>query len=394
MSATAARRLALWALLVLVIAIGAAALNGMRTANQLPFDPDNPEDNGMQALARVLEQEGVEVTVARGLPALLRAPVSSETTVLVAGTALLGPDAGQQVMEYAASAGRLVVLTPESNTEEALGLPVEGGTRAQTGAAAPACEAMLLHWREGDEISAGNRLVEVTADAGSAQPCFPPTPGYNAGGAQAGYLVELPATADARGGSAHPDAVVAGIASSLTNEHITDDANAAAGLRLLGAHEQLVWYLPSIADAGDTPPQSLIDVLPDAFLPSVVVLVLALGATMVWRGRRLGPVVTEPLPAVIRSVETTQSRSRMYHRAADRDRALASLQLAARRRLASRVGLSQHAPPEQVVRALAEATGRHTDELHRLLVDASAPDDETLVRIAREVRSLEEGMIG
>lgn len=390
MTASRTRKLALWTLLVLVIAIGTAALNGMRTANQLPFDPDNPEDNGMQALARVLEQEGVEVTVARGLPALLRAPVSSETTVLVAGTALLGPDAGRQVMEHAASAGRLVVLTPESNTEEALGLPVEGSARTQTGTAAPACGATLLHWRAGDEISHSNRLVEVTGDAGSVQPCFPPTPGYNAGGAQAGFLVELP------GGdsSAHPDTVVAGIASSLTNEHITNDANAAAGLRLLGAHEQLVWYLPSIADAGDTPPQSLIDVLPDAFLPSVVVLVLSLGATMVWRGRRLGPVVTEPLPAVIRSVETTQSRSRMYHRAADRDRALASLQLAARRRLASRVGLSQHAPPEQVVRALTEATGRHTDELHRLLVDASAPDDETLVRIAREVRSLEEGMIG
>ncbi|WP_256840914.1 DUF4350 domain-containing protein [Ornithinimicrobium cryptoxanthini] len=390
MTATTARKLALWALLVLVIAIGAAALNGMRTANQLPFDPDNPEDNGMHALARVLEQEGVEVTVARGLPALLRAPLTPDTTVLVAGTALLGPDAGAQVMEYAASAGRLVVLTPESNTEEALGLPVEGGTRAQTGAAAPVCEATLLHWREGDEISAGNRLVEVTGDAGSPQPCFPPTPGYNAGGARAGFLIELPASSS----SAHPDTVVAGIASSLTNQHITDDANAAAGLRLLGAHEQLVWYVPSIADAGDTPPQSLIDVLPDAFLPSVMVLVLALGATMIWRGRRLGPVVTEPLPAVIRSVETTQSRSRMYHRAADRDRALASLQLAARRRLASRVGLSQHAPPEQLVRALAEATGRHTDELHRMLVDASAPDDETLVRIAREVRSLEEGMIG
>lgn len=390
MTAVTARKLALWALLVLLIAIGAAALNGMRTANQLPFDPDNPEDNGMQALARVLEQEGVDVTVARGLPALLRAPVSTDTTVLVAGTALVGADAGQQIMTYAEGAGLLVVLTPESNTQEALGLPVEGDTRAQTGAAAPACEATLLHWREGDEISAGNRLVEVTGDAGSAQPCFPPTPGYNAGGAQAGYLIELPATATVAG----PDTIVAGIASSLTNQHITADANAAAGLRLLGAHERLVWYVPSIADAGETPPQSLIDVLPDAFLPSVVVLVLALGATMIWRGRRLGPVVTEPLPAVIRSVETTQSRSRMYHRAADRERALAALQLAARRRLAARVGLSQHAPPEHVVRSLSEATGRHTEELHRLLVDATAPNDETLVRIAREVRSLEEGMIG
>nr|WP_306270162.1 DUF4350 domain-containing protein [Ornithinimicrobium sp. HY1793] len=360
----------------------------MRTANELPFDPDNPEDNGMQALARVLEQEGVDVTVARGLPQLLGTTVSSDTTVLVAGTALIGEDAGEQISAYAEGAGRVVVLSPESNTGAVLDLPVEGGNYAQVGAAAPHCEASLLTWRDGDEISGANRLVEMTSNSDGDETCFPPTPGYNAGGAQSGFVIELPATGE------RPDTVVAGIATSLTNQHITDDANAAAGLRLLGAHPHLVWYIPAISDAGDTAPQSLIDVLPDAFVPSVVLLVLALLATMIWRGRRLGPVVTEPLPAIIRSVETTQSRSRMYRRAQDRDRALAALQLAARRRLAARVGLTKHAQPEQIVRAVAEATGRHTDELHRLLVDASAPDDETLVRIAREVRSLEEGMIG
>lgn len=388
MTRTTTRKLALWGLLVLLIALGAALLNGMRTTNQLPFDPDNPEDGGMQALARVLEQEGVEVTVARNLPQLLGTPTSADTTVLVAGTALLGEEAGEEVMAYAGQAGLLVVLTPESNTADALGLPVEGSASAQVGAAAPGCESTILTWRDGDEISQANRLVRVTGERGDANPCFPPTPGYNAGGAQAGYLIEVPASGD------RPDTVVAGIASSLTNQHIDKDANAAAGLRLLGAHPHLVWYIPSVADAGETPPQSLLDVLPDAFLPSVVLLTVALLALMVWRGRRLGPVVTEPLPAVIRSIETTQSRGRMYHRARDRERALAALQLAARRRLAGRLGLTQHAQPQQIVRSLAEATGRHTDELHRLLVDPTAPDDETLVRIAREVRSLEEGMIG
>lgn len=388
MNRPVARRLAVWALVVLLVALTAALLNGMRTSNQLPFDPDNPEDGGMQALARVLDQQGVDVTVVRSLPRLLDTPVASDTTVLVAGTALLGEDAGEQLSTYAAQAGLLVVLTPETNTQDALGLPVEGRAASQVGAAAPGCEATVLRWRDGDEVSKANRLVRVTGGPDAAEPCFPPTPGYNAGGARAGFVVEIPASEE------RPDTVVAGIASSLTNEHIAQDANAAAGLRLLGAHPRLIWYIPSVADAGETAPQSLVDVLPDAFLPSVVVLVAALLATMLWRGRRLGPVVTEPLPAVIRSVETTRSRSRMYRRAQDRERALAALQLAARRRLAARLGLAAHTPPHQVVRSLAEVTGRHTDELHRLLVDPTAPDDETLVRIAREVRSLEEGMVG
>src|SRR5690606_20615576 len=304
-----------------------------------------------QALARVLEQQGVDVTVARGLAQLPPGPAPADTTVLVAGTDLVGEDSGRRLMAYAEGAGRVVVLSPGPNTDEVLGQPVVGSSTAQVGAAAPSCEADVLRWRDGDQISGANRLGEVTGDGDSALACFPPTPGYNAGGAMAGFVIELPA------GASRPETVVAGIAGSLTNERIEQHANAAAGLRLLGAHPRLIWYVPSVTDAGDVPPQSLIDVLPDAFLPSVVVLVLALGATMVWRGRRLGPVVTEPLPAVIRSVETTQSRSRMYQRARDRERALASLQLAARRRLALRVGLGAHARPEQVVRSLAQATG-------------------------------------
>lgn len=388
MSAKTARKLALWGLLVLLIAIGAAMLNGMRTANQLPFDPDNPEDNGMQALARVLESQGVDVTVARGLPQLRGADISADSTLLVAGTALIGEDTGHTVMEYAEDAGRLVVLTPESNTGQVLDLPVQARSTSQVGTAAPGCDATALSWRDGDELSGANRLVEVTGERDTALTCFPPSPGYNAGGAMAGFVIELPAQ-DTR-----PETIVAGIAGSLSNAHIDQDANAAAGLRILGAQPHLIWYIPSVADAGELPPQSLIDVLPDAFIPSVVVLLLALGATMIWRGRRLGPVVVEPLPAVIRSVETTQSRGRMYRRADDRERALASLQLATRRRLAVRLGLSAHARGDEVVLAVAHSTGRPTDELHRLLVDPTAPDDETLVRIAREVRSLEEGMIG
>lgn len=388
MTARRARRIGLWALLIVLIGLAAAALNGMRTTNQLPFDPDNPEDGGMQALARVLEQEGVEVTVARGLPRLLGTSVTPDTTVLVAGTSLIGEDAGQHLAEYAEGAGRVVLLSPESNAGDVLDLPVEGSVFSQSGAAGPDCESRLVTWREGDQITRADRLVEVTSTAETARLCFPPSPSYNAGGARAGFLVEFPASEQ------RPDTVVAGIAGSLTNEHITEEANAAAGLRLLGAHPRLVWYVPAVSDAGEAAPQGLVDVLPEAFVPSVVVLGLALLATMIWRGRRLGPVVVEPLPAIIRSVETTQSRSRLYRRAQDRERALAALQLAARRRLATRVGLTARAQPHDMVRAIAEATGRHTDEVHRLLVDSSAPDDETLVRIAREVRSLEEGMIG
>ena len=39
---------------------------------------------------------------------------------------------------------------------------------------------------------------------------------------------------------------------------------------------------------------------------------------MLWRGRRLGPLVVEPLPVVVKAVESTQGRGRLYRRVRDR----------------------------------------------------------------------------
>lgn len=383
------RRILVWGLVVVLVAAIGALIGGMDRSNTMPLDPDNAEDDGTRALVRVLEQQGVDVTVTRSLSSLQGTDLPADSTVVVVGSPFLGQEAGEQVREYAAGADRLVLLSPDPQVGDVLGLPFDTRSTPQVGAADPGCEATLVTWRDGDRISNGDTLVNVTGDRADAQACFPPSPSYNVGGALSGYVVELPATGD------RPEVVVAGIASSLTNEHITEEANAAAGLRILGKNPHLIWHIPAIGDAGDdTPPQTLGDVLPDAFAPGVTILVLALAAAMVWRGRRLGPVVTEPLPAVIRSVETTQSRGRMYRRAGDRQHALAALQLAARRRLAARLGLPVHAPPPVVVQAVAQATGRHTEELGRILADPTAPDDETLVRIARALRALEEGMIG
>ena len=52
----------------------------------------------------------------------------------------------------------------------------------------------------------------------------------------------------------------------------------------------------------------------------VAVLLLAL-----WRARRLGPVVTEPLPVVVRAAETVEGRARLYRRGGARDTAAEAL---------------------------------------------------------------------
>lgn len=376
------RRLFLWAAVVLLFGVVSAVLAGLTARSGAPLDPENPDAEGTQALAQVLGDQGVEVQIVRGGSALAETNLTG-ATLLVQGTDYLAADSGAAVLRQAREADLAVVLEPSDNVGDLLGLPVTVSSGRTGTGIAPECDSPL--WGQGDELTGPSTLIKVTDDASDPLICFPPSAGFNLGGAQGGHLVELPATED------RPRTVLLGIGGALTNGTITEEANAAAGLRLLGGTDRLVWFVPTVSDLGQGPPQSLTDVLPRAFLPAVALLGAGLLALALVRGRRLGPLVTEPLPVVIRSVETTRSRARMYHAAGDRGRALAIIQTAARRQWAVRLGLPVTTDPEALVQAVASATGRHTDEVRRELTDPTAPDDDTLVRTARALRSLDEG---
>jgi hypothetical protein len=250
---------------------------------------------------------------------------------------------------------------------------------------APACEDPRV--REGDTLSAWDVLLQADgADRAAVGACYPPTPGHNAGGARDAAMLTFPAT------TTRAETTVVGFGRALTNAEITDDAHAALALRLLGQSPRLLWVVPRPVDAGLDASVGLWDVLPRNLTASVVLLGAAVLALAVWRGRRLGPVVVEPLPAVVPAAETTRSRGRLYRQARARSHALAALQAGARRRLAPRLGLARRTDPQALARAVAAATGRPVPETTRLLTDPTAPDDRALVTTARELRSLEEGL--
>lgn len=378
------RRILAWLLLFALVVLAGFALAGGRGPNELPLDPDNPEDTGLQALHRVLEQQGVDIDVVRTLSALEQTTVDSGSTVMVVDTGRLSVESAERVRSHSSSAGGLLVLAPRSNTATVFDLPLS--VRSQSAGALEAnCEDP--RWRPGDELVGSDTLITLESGVTDAVVCFPPSASFFAGGTVAGSLVTFPASSE------RPQTTVLGATTALTNGWITDGANAAIGIRLLGERDHLVWYIPEIlAGAEGEGAVGLMDVLPEAFVPTVAMLAVTMVLVMVWRGRRLGPVVIEPLPAVIRSVETTRSRAAMYRRAKDRSRTLAALQYSARRRLAGRLGLPSGAAPGAVVQAVAERTGRPSGDVAQLLIDTNVADDASLVRRARELRTLEEGM--
>jgi hypothetical protein len=149
-----------------------------------------------------------------------------------------------------------------------------------------------------------------------------------------------------------------------------------------------VWYRPSPADArgGNA---SLVDLLPDGWKWATLQLVIAAGLLALWRARRLGPVVTEPLPVVVRAAEAVEGRGRLYHQIQARDRAADALRSAARSRLQPRLGLGQATDRVGLVEAVSRRAGWPAADVDQLLYGAAPADDRALVRLADELDALE-----
>ncbi len=348
-----------------VLTVGSARHGG-------DLDPDNPGASGAQAVARVLADHGVAVTVVRRAAELERTPVGAGTTVLVTSPERLGRATARALGAHVRGAAALVLAAPGPRVLRSLGLPLavtDAGTAGRTPAA---CADPLL---EGLEVEVGRSAGYHGTGGGRVTGCFPGT------GDPSAALV------------ARVDRVVAtyvlGGVDVLTNDRVDDADNAAVALRLLGQGDRLVWYVPDLRDVAAGDAGSLRGQLPGGLVPALWLLAVAVLATMLWRGRRLGPLVVEPLPVVVKAVESTRGRGRLYARVRDRTHAAGILRAATGRRLAARLRLGVTTDPSALVGPVARATGRDPADVHDLLAGRPVPDDAALTRLAGDLAALE-----
>jgi hypothetical protein len=99
--------------------------------------------------------------------------------------------------------------------------------------------------------------------------------------------------------------------------------------------------------------------------------------------------VVEPLPVVVKAVESTQGRGRLYRRVRDRSHAAAVLRSASAGRLATRLRLPAGTDADRVAAAVAEATGADPAAVHEVLVTRPVTDDRSLTRLAADLAALE-----
>lgn len=340
-------------------------LGGQAVRTTTPLDPDNPDPGGAQAIARVLADQGVDVSVVRSADALDEADTGAGTTVLVTSTDQLGESTTTRLLDDTRDA-HVVLAAPGPGTTKALGvadLPFQVSVATPRssgrGCANPAYDGLSLQV---------DQALEYPAPDG----CF---------GGEHGFLVVEP----------REGVVLLGAAQALTNDQVLRADNAAAMLRLLGQDDRLVWYVPSVDDLVGNDGVSLTTLLPRWIRPGLWLGGAALLALALWRGRRLGPLAIEPLPVIVKAIETTRSRGRLYRRAGDRGHAAASLRAAARTRIAEHLRLGPGCDPATLVRDVAQHVGRPAVDIDALLgPEAPAPQtDHDLITLAGRLAELD-----
>lgn len=350
--------------LLLTVAVAAVlavtVLAGLRTGTTTPLDPDNAGPDGARALAQVLTRHGVDVTVVRDARALESQAVTERTTVLVTSTDQLGESTLTRLRDHA-RAGEVVLVDPPAWLDTSLSTPP---TRALTPAPVPAsCDDTRF---AGLEVRVDQALVFTSPG------CFDH--------AEGSLLVSPTAGLTLWGGG-----------QALANEHVLQADNAAVTLRLAGGRDSLVWYVPDTRDltGGDALP--LGETLPRWLMPGLWVLALSGLALIGWRIRRLGALAVEPIPVVVKAVESTLARGRLYRRAGDRGHAAQTLRDAALIRLAAHLRTGSH-EVDVVVGAVTALTGRTTHSVMDLLSSGSPPPstDRELIQLAEHLATLEE----
>lgn len=333
------------------------------------LSPDDKGPTGTHALADILGARGHDVHTVTTVPAAARAATADSTLVITSPYLLTI----RQLRELGRTPASVVVAEPDQDTLRALAPQVSLLGGAPVGPLAPSCplRAAIL----AGPADLGGPGLHVTP-AASIDMCYP------VGG--------QPTLVQIRSGRHLVTLLSSG--APLANGYLAHQGNAALAINLLSGRGPVVWLVPQFAlpDSGATSgSRPFIDQVPLAAWLVAVQLGLALLLAAVWRARRLGPLIIERLPVVVRASETVEGHARLYRSRRARDRVAATLRQVAVARLAPAIGLPPGADPPAVIAALSARSPRDQAEIGALLYGPPPGSDAELVTLASDLDALE-----
>ncbi|MFC4058067.1 DUF4350 domain-containing protein [Planomonospora corallina] len=327
------------------------------------LDPEATTPPGAHALVRLLREAGVDVRPAYTVAEARELAAGPDSLLLVAQSHFLAD--GALLRDLAALPGDRLLVEPVTQVLQTLAPGVGAGALTDVEPREPGCD-LAAATRAGGAVTGG---VSYDPPAGAVS-CY------------AGSVVRF--TVDGR------TVTVLGSGDFMTNDRLDEDGDAALAMNLAGVRPTVIWLAPRLPQAAHAEGTATLDeLIPSGVRWAALQLLVAVALIALWRARRLGPVVAERLPVVVRAAETAEGRGRLYRARRARDRAAAALRTAALDRLVPRLGLASDATPAEVVAAVALRTGQNAQQVGDVLYGAPPADDAGLVALARHLDTLE-----
>ena len=354
-----------WLLLALAAICVVAAIGTYLTAPRPGgrMDPASTGSGGAHALVTLLRDRGVTVVVATSVADAENA-ARPGTLLLFAQTQRVASDS--LLHRLAAIPGDRLLVEPTSRARAALapGIRHGGDTEADT---KPDCAL-----READRagsVDFGPTKTYSAVDGRTVTSCY--------GGALVRY----------RGDDR--TVTVVGSTDFMTNKGLPHAGNAALAMNLAGQQPRLVWYAPQRVEGESSGSTTIFGLIPDNVIWMVLQLWLVVLLIALWKGRRIGPLVAEELPVVVRASETVEGRGRLYRSRRARDRAAQALRAATLQRLLSRLGLGADTSAPAVVIAVARRSRAHEESVRHILFGPPPASDADLIQLARALDDIE-----
>jgi hypothetical protein len=353
-----------WVVLGIIVIAAASTLATILTSPTPggPMEPGSTSPDGARALLSLLRGQGIDVVEA-GSIADVELAARPDTLLVLAETQYLSDDGLRRLAEVP---GDRLLVDPVARTRTELAPGIRIALSSTLGGN-PECDMPEAN-RAGEAQFGVSSTYEAKGDTALTR-CY--------GGAVVRY---------SEGGHI---VTVVGSADFMTNAGLLEEGNAALAMNLAGTRPRLIWYAPQQYETDSHGGSSLTELIPDRAWWVVGQLCVALILVALWRIRRVGPLVAEDLPVVVRASETVEGRGRLYRSRRARDRAAEALRTAALHRMLPRLGLGPNAESTAVVQAVAQRIGGDPNALGHLLFGPPPESDADLVNLANQLDDIE-----
>ena len=356
--------------LIVAVVLGAIALASTlipaATQDSRLLAINNATDSGAQAIVRVMQERGIDITAASNAGEAIAQGSRPDTTLVVIFPGRANYDVAQAIDEvpnvvYVGTEQFYGVLSPSLSPTASGSQPPIG----QTVSPGPGCSSPAA-------LNAGPVSKGAYGVSESSQwvLCYEVAPGTYSFAEYASTSMYRAVIADSR---------------LVRNQAVAQAGNAALAINAIARTPHVVWYLADSMDllVEPAPPT------PDWLIPALLTVLVAGLTGGIARGRRLGRLVPEELPAHVPAAETVVGRGRLLRRSQDREHTARALRADTALRLARRLGVPSKAPAEQLHAALV----RHGIPARRadvLLWGPTPTSDQDLVDLATQLTELEE----